>query len=167
MNLQQAQRLAERIATELAPFCERVEIAGSIRRRRETVGDIDLVCLPKVGGRAAILERCKRTAFMEKQGSQYVVFRLANGVQIDLWFAQAAGGDLFKPEPSNWGMLLLSRTGSVAHNLHLCTVAHQRGLHFHPHRGVERGADVVASESEEEVFSALGLAYIAPEARER
>lgn len=167
MNLAAAQRLAEKIAAELATYCALIAIAGSIRRRRETVGDIDLVCLPKVGGKSQIVERCERSAKLEKFGQQYVVFRLANGEQLDLWFAQARGGDLFAPEPCNWGMLLLARTGSVAHNLHLCTVAHARGLHFSPHRGLERRGAVVASETEEEIFAALGLAYVEPERRER
>lgn len=167
MNLTTAQRLAEKIAAELTPYCERIAIAGSIRRRRETVGDIDLVCLPKVGGKLEIVGRCERNAKLEKFGKQYVVFRLANGEQLDLWFAQSSGGDLFAPEPSNWGMLLLSRTGSVSHNLFLCERAHGRGLHFHPHRGIERRGAVVASETEEDVFAALGLEFIAPEKRER
>jgi DNA polymerase/3'-5' exonuclease PolX len=166
MNLAAATRLAERIRDEIAPHCDRIEIAGSIRRRRPECGDIDLVCLPKVGGKAEITERCGRTAKLVKHGTQYVVFELANGFQLDLWFAHAGAGDLFAREPSNWGALLLSRTGSAAHNIHLCNVAHSKGLHFNPHRGLERRGAVVASETEEAIFVALSLDFIAPEARE-
>ena len=167
MNLSAATKLAERIRAELAPHCDRIEIAGSIRRRRPECGDIDLVCLPKFGGREAMIERCNQSATLDKCGSQYVVFTLANGFQLDLWFAHAGGGDLFAPEPSNWGALLLARTGSAAHNIHLCSVAHAKGLHFQPHRGLERRGTVVASETEEAIFSALGLDFIRPEDRER
>ena len=47
MNLQQAQQIAERIKSELAPHCDRIEIAGSIRRKKPEVKDIEIVCIPK------------------------------------------------------------------------------------------------------------------------
>lgn len=167
MNLSAATKLAERVRAELAPHCDQIEIAGSIRRRRPECGDIDLVCLPKTGGKAEIVARCQQTARLVKHGEQYVVFELSNGFQLDLWFAHSGGGDLFAPEPSNWGALLLARTGSAAHNIHVCTVAHTKGLHFNPHRGLERRGAVVASETEEAIFAALGLDFIAPERREK
>ena len=166
MNLTAATRLAERIREDLADFCERIEIAGSIRRRRPECGDIDLVCLPMVWGKIQIIERCKRSAKLVKYGEQYVVFELANRFQLDLWFAHHGGGDLFSPEPPNWGAVLLSRTGSAAHNVHLCNVAYQKGMSFKPGRGVERRGQIIASETEEAIFAALSLDFIAPEARE-
>lgn len=165
--LARARALAEKIAAELSPWCERLEIAGSIRRGRPDCGDIDLVCLPKPGGYSQMLQRCAHKARLAKQGQQYVVFELANGVQLDLWFAHAAGGDLFAPEPCNYGVLLLSRTGSAMHNVWIAQTAQSRGLHFNPHRGVLRGREVIASAEEADVFRALGLDYIEPERRER
>lgn len=166
MKLAQAQKLAERVAGELSAYCQRIEIAGSIRRQRPEVGDIDLVCLPRPGGKAMMLERCARTARLVKHGEQYVVFDLANGFQLDLWFAHAGGGDMFAPEPCNWGVLLLARTGSAMHNVRIAQAAQAKGLHFNPHKGVLRGATVVASETEEQIFAALGMAYVPPERRE-
>jgi DNA polymerase (family 10) len=171
-----AQRLAEHIAAELQPYCSRLEIAGSIRRRRPEVGDIDLVCIPKnMGHLTELLNRCAQKATPLKKGDQYAVFTLQNGFQLDLWIAHDGGfGEdpgLFETElkkvPSNWGMLLLARTGSARHNVYLAQVAKQRGLHFNPHRGVLRGKEIVASCTEEEIFSVLGLPFIRPEDRER
>jgi hypothetical protein len=48
MNLPLATLYAQQIVTWLTPFCERIEIAGSIRRQRPIVNDIDLVCIPKI-----------------------------------------------------------------------------------------------------------------------
>jgi DNA polymerase/3'-5' exonuclease PolX len=168
MNLSTARRLAERIEVELQPHCDRLVIAGSIRRHRPEVGDIDLVCIPQGNtGRCAILERCARTSKLMKEGVQYVVFELPGGFQLDLWFAHADQQSLIDTTPTNFGMLLLSRTGSARHNVYLAQVAKRRGLHFNPHRGILRGEEIVASRTEEEILSALGLPYIAPEDRER
>lgn len=167
MPLARARALAEKIAAQLRPFCERVEIAGSIRRGRPVCGDIDLVCLPKPGGKEEIVRRCHQAAKLMKHGEQYVVFELANGFQLDLWFAHAGGGDLFAPEPSNFGVLLLARTGSAMHNVWIAQTAQAERLHFNPHKGILRGREVIASTTEQEIFDALGLAFIAPERRER
>ena len=92
---------------------------------------------------------------------------LRNGFQLDLWFAHNGGGDLFAPEPSNFGVLLLARTGSAMHNVWIAQEAQARGLHFNPHKGVLKRGAIVASVEEADIFRALKLDYIAPERRER
>jgi DNA polymerase (family 10) len=171
LPLANARKLAERIVAEITPFCERIDIAGSIRRARPEVGDIDIVCLPLPGRRCDLELRCTRRGRITKRGDQYMLVELAGGIQLDLWFSHAETDDLFAPQPCNHGMLLLARTGSAAHNIHLASRAKKMGLHFHPHRGILRDArpraPVVASETEEDIFHALGLDFVAPERRER
>jgi DNA polymerase/3'-5' exonuclease PolX len=102
-------------------------------------------------------------------------FELANGLQLDLWFAHAdiaEKKDLFgvvekAAQPCNFGMLYLARTGSVAHNLYLCSHASWMGLHFAPHAGITRAGKVIASATEADIFAALKLDFVAPERRER
>jgi DNA polymerase (family X) len=177
LPLATARRLAEKIAGELRPFCEQLEIAGSIRRGRPDCGDIDLVLLPSCRANVGrIVDRCARHATIHKRGEQYVVFTLANGFQLDLWFAHS--GEVTQPDlldpavetaPGNFGVLLLARTGSAMFNVWIAQVAKAAGLHFNPHRGIERtkGGRVIAATEEAEVFSALGLQFIPPEKRER
>ena len=99
-------------------------------------------------------------------GEQYRVFVLKDDTQLDLWIARPKLADLLTIEPGNFGMLLLSRTGSKEHNIKLAARAKHMALHFHPHRGIMRGPDVIASETEDEIFRALDLPFIAPENRE-
>lgn len=187
MTLPAAQYLGEKVCDALAPMCERIETAGSIRRRRPEVGDVDVVLVPRTpADNMAIIERCAQSGKLVKQGEQYVVFELGvagspNAIQLDLWFAHrgTAAGDLFGVgDPPNFGMLLLARTGSTMHNVYLAQRARDCGLHFNPHRGILRGAtqradgawiggDVIASATEPEIFDALGLRFVAPERRER
>ncbi len=179
LPLDRAERIANAIVVELRPFCARIEIAGSIRRRCAYVGDIDLVVLPKtVPHITRILERCGRNAAKVKHGDQYCVFRLANGFQLDLWFAhpgQCSDGDLLaapiETSPPNFGVLLLARTGSAMHNVWIAQQATAKGLHFNPHRGIQVNAGklsrVLASEEEADIFRVLDLDFIPPERRER
>ena len=165
--LAKAQKLAWRVRDALAPMCERIDIAGSVRRARPVCGDIDIVCLPhRLRSRGDIIARCLRNATLAKGGEQYVMINLPGGVQLDLWFAHRGGGDMFSPEPCNYGMLLLARTGSARHNVRLASRAKIMGLHFHPHKGIMRGTEIIAAAEEADIFRALDLPYIEPQDRE-
>jgi DNA polymerase (family 10) len=175
MECQAAYTLAARIVTTLQPMCERIEIAGSIRRGRPVVGDIDLVILPKPGQATAIRDRIRQRCQVITDGPQTFVAELplrpgtshpTPHIQIDVWFARPEILDLLSPTPTNWGTLLLCRTGSQGHNIRLCARATQRGLHWNPHLGVTRDGRVIASATEREVFAALDLPEIPPGFRE-
>jgi DNA polymerase/3'-5' exonuclease PolX len=169
MNLSQAQKLAQRIAEELQPFCTRIEIAGSIRRRRPEVNDIDLVCLPS--NPLALRERILRNAALVQDGQMNMIARLANGFQLDVFMARPESKELFETRPGNFGSLLLCRTGSRGHNVFLVEHAKSLGLVWNPYYGVydSRSGQAIclASETEEEIFKALQLSFVEPERRER
>jgi DNA polymerase (family 10) len=168
MNLSDADSNASRIVEILRPFCTRIEIAGSIRRRRPIVNDIDLVILPDPGKLEEIRARCLQSKpFILENGDQNLLFRLKNGIQIDIFFAYPSGGDLFQAVPGNFGSLLLCRTGSKAFNIYFATLARDKGLHWNPYRGIVENQEVIASETEESLFEAVSLPFISPEARER
>jgi DNA polymerase (family X) len=87
--------------------------------------------------------------------------------QLDVFFAHGRSTDLLEATPSNWGAILLVRTGSREHNVQLCARAEKLGLKLEPQRGlVDADGRVVAGETEEEIFSALGLPWLAPAFRE-
>ena len=171
MNLIRAQQLAEAIVAKLAPHCLRIEIAGSIRRRRAHVNDIDLVLLPRPGEREAILYRIRGACPVVTEGEQNCIYRMplkpGEEFQLDLFFARPPVADLLGSTPGNFGTLLLCRTGSKEHNIHLVQHAKQQGLLWRPYAGVFRGEDCLAAEDEAGIFTALGLDFIPPEQRER
>ncbi len=181
MNLEPARHFAELIKGILAPFCEKIEIAGSIRRARPNVNDIDFVLLPKYGQTLALRERCKQRCRVVKDGEQnYIVAMPISAaqreqlgcpgweVQLDLFIAHIGQRDLLQTVPGNFGSLLLCRTGSKEHNIYLVEHAKRLGLTWQPYQGVKDGDGyIIASESEEAIFEALGLEFVAPERRER
>lgn len=186
MILHDAYKLAEKIKGVLAPFCERIEIAGSIRRARPVVNDIDIVLLPLPGSAAEELRAILRKCAVVKDGPQNMVVRSKCGQQIDVRFAHGEIRDLLTTTPSNWGAQLLCWTGSQEHNIYLNQCAQKMGLMLRAgHALVAPGGSgraatgddsqresphqekIIASATEEEIFKALGLDWIPPVARER
>lgn len=143
----------------------RAEVAGSYRRRRETIGDVDLLVVAKDGKAAS--EALTGMAEVEEvlgSGGTRTSVRLEGGLQVDLRVV---------PEES-FGAAWLYFTGSKEHNVELRQVAVDRGWHLNEYGlfeggepGRERsGGKRLAGASEEEVYGAFGLAWIPPELRE-
>jgi DNA polymerase (family 10) len=169
MNLDRATKIADKIKGELSPFCEQIEIAGSIRRRRPEVNDIDIVCLPR--DPAGLRKRVLQSRPHIIAGGQWTLeVELAGGVRLDIWIAGHRDRDMFIGTgcAHNFGSLLLLRTGSIRHNIWLVHAAKSKGLTWNAQQGLYDGhGRCVASETESDIFAALGIAYINPEDRER
>jgi DNA polymerase (family 10) len=135
---------------------EKVDIAGSFRRRKETVGDLDLlVC----GGEPEDVMKAFTThpsvADVLGHGETKSSVRLSNGLQVDLRLV---------PEAS-YGAAMLYFTGSKEHNIELRKIAIEQGMSLNEY-GLMRGDRMVAGRTEEEVYQALGARWIPPELRE-
>jgi DNA polymerase (family 10) len=163
---QQEQRIfwadADQIAQALlrhlrqVPQVERAEVAGSYRRGRETVADLDVLVISD--SPAAVMDAFGRFAEVGEllaRGDTKMTVRTKRGLQIDLRVV---------PRES-FGAALQYFTGSKAHNIELRSRARQRGLKINEY-GVFRGEERVAGETEEDVYAALGLPWIPPELRE-
>jgi DNA polymerase (family 10) len=158
---------ADRIASELrdhlsgCPAIDRLEMAGSYRRGRETVGDLDILV---VSTRASeVMDRL--AAFPEREdviarGETKMSIRLASGLQVDL---RVVPGESF-------GAALQYFTGSKDHNVQLRGLARQRDLKINEYgvfRVAEDGSETyVAGKDEKGVYAALGLPLFPPELRE-
>jgi DNA polymerase (family X) len=154
----EAWELAQTIREQLratVPVGE-LRVAGSLRRCRETVGDLDL--LATSGEPARVLrEFAHLPGVLEVRGlgdTKSTVVR-APGIQVDLRVVP----------PESFGAALQYFTGSKDHNVHLRTIARDKGLKVNEY-GVFRGEERIAGASEAEVYAALGLPEIPPEIRE-
>ena len=133
-----------------------VETAGSLRRRRETIGDIDLVAA--YDDPQAVIGRLLKnpaTATTLGVGDTRASVVLNTGLQVDLRVV---------PRQS-WGAALIYFTGSQAHCVHLRRIAQQRGMLLNEY-GLIRDGNAIGGAEEEDVYRALGLEWIAPELRE-
>lgn len=139
----------------------RIEVAGSLRRWRETIGDIDLLVASAAPG--PVMDALTRAPTVERvlaRGETKSSVIVERGLQIDLRVV---------PEAS-WGAALLYFTGSKEHNVRLRGIALRAKLLLNEYglyrAGEEQGGTPVASRTEEEIYAALGMPWIAPELRE-
>ncbi|MCC6652902.1 MAG: DNA polymerase/3'-5' exonuclease PolX, partial [Candidatus Eisenbacteria bacterium] len=149
-----AHALAERVAA--VPGVEQVELAGSFRRRKETVGDVDVLACG--GDPETVMEAFathESVADVLGRGDTKCSVRLETGLQVDLRLV---------PRES-FGAALMYFTGSKEHNIELRRLAIEKGWSLNEY-GLTDGDRVVASRTEEEVYAALGLTWIPPELRE-
>lgn len=138
------------------PGLEQLEVAGSFRRRKETVGDLDIVaCCDPPGAVMDRFARYEAVADVLARGRTKMTVRLRNGLQMDLRVV---------PEKS-FGAALQYFTGSKEHSILLRRRALDRKLKLNEY-GVFRGTKQVAGRTEAEVYKAVGVPWIPPELRE-
>ena len=155
MKLEQAKAKAETIVEKLNPYCTRIEVAGSIRREKPFVNDIDLVAIPSNQGQL-IFEITQMGGTPILLGEKLIRYQMPN-ITIDIYIAT----------PETWATLLLIRTGSAGHNIKLCSLAKSRGMKLKANGdGLFRNETRIAGDTEESIFKTLGLPYIEPRYRE-
>ena len=136
---------------------KRVEAAGSLRRGRETIGDLDLLAVSSdPEGAAEVFVDLPDIEEVLAHGAKKASVRLGDGFQVDLRIV---------PEAS-FGAALQYFTGSQAHNIALRTRAGSLGLKLNEYGLFDAEDQVLGGETEEGIYRGLGLAWIPPELRE-
>jgi len=173
-----ARKIADSVVEFFSDCCERIEIAGSLRRKRLRVHDIDLVCIPKTVERKVstgdlfkptkwtqanlLAERLQALSEHDriqvtKRGEKY--WRISSpkySIPIDIYFA---GEETFP-------IIFLIRTGSRAHNIKLIKKAEKLGKKLHAAGRLECPDGDMIIENEGDVFEALDMEFVKPEGRE-
>lgn len=161
--LPEAHRAGEEVRAALAPHATRLEWAGSLRRRKDTVGDLDFVAVPKRGNRDKLV-----AALLAIEGSQAIAkgeekvsVRLPSGLQVDLRLM----------DKEEFGAALVYFTGSKAHNIKLRALASKKDMRLNEYglfqgREEKDGGKRIAGAEEEDIYKALEMPFIPPELRE-
>jgi DNA polymerase (family 10) len=154
--LADAAKSAEPYRAYLEQGGDKVVIAGSYRRKKDTVGDLDFLVVSKAPRKA--IERFvayPRVKEVLAKGTTRAAVALASGIQADLRVVA----------PQAFGAALHYFTGSKAHNISVRRLGQARGLKINEY-GVWRGKRRIAGQTEESVYASVGLPWIAPERRE-
>jgi len=138
--------------------CQRSTYAGSLRRMRETIGDVDiLAAAPDAAPLMAALVARPEVASVIGSGPTKTSIRTDRGLQVDLRVVPLDA----------WGAALQYFTGSAAHNVAVRQIAIARGLKLSEYGLFDAGTgELIVSRTEEEVYARLGLAWVPPPLRE-
>jgi len=158
LNEAETQATAVLAYLEAGGGIEQIEVAGSYRRRRETIGDLDIVVTSEGKDSATVMNRFVAygdVAEVISKGETRATVKLRGGLQVDLRAV----------EPDAYGAALLYFTGSKAHNIELRKIAQEKAYKLNEY-GLFKGTRRAAGKTEQEIYAKLGLDWIPPELRE-
>jgi DNA polymerase/3'-5' exonuclease PolX len=156
----EAYKIALEVLEQLKPYCERIEIAGSLRRKKDEIGDIEIVAIPKpfeIGllqsGIAKVVNQWEKVK--GELPCKYTQRILPSGIKLDLFFA----------EEGNWGLIYAIRTGSAEFSRYVLANGWVRNG-FNSSGGYLFKYDKKFEVREEkDLFNLIGIHYVEPENR--
>jgi len=141
----------------IKPLCEKMDLVGSLRRKKQIVHDIDFVAVCNDANWKKI-QQC----FKNHICAGNIVFKF-NYPLNDKELFQC---DIYRATDENYGIMKLVRTGSGDHNCWMAGFARSKGMMLKYSDGLVKDNEVIAGKTEEEVFASLGLTYVEPQKRE-
>ena len=155
IELEKAQKAAAELIGILNPYCTKIEVAGSVRRKKSMVNDIDFVVIAPDAFNFS--SKLRTLGSVKMSGAKIVRVTTPSNVQLDFYFAS----------PETWATLLLIRTGSTQSNIRLCALAKKWGWQLKANGDGLFNAENerIAGDTEKSIFETLGLPYLEPEKR--
>jgi len=158
LELEKAQTLAGQVESTVKPLCSKLEVVGSIRRKKPIVGDVDFVAIGTECNWGKIVQALKNAKVICAGKS---LIKLNYPFENDLFQV-----DFYRATEQTFGIQEVIRTGSAEHNMWLAGYALSLGFRLKYSEGLMKDKVTVAGESEESVFTALGLPCPEPQLRE-
>ena len=158
-----ANAIALGVVEQLKPYCTRIEIAGSIRRKKAEIGDIEIVAIPKPystglleDGIASVVNKWEKVkGEMEYGKTKYTQRILPSGIKLHLFFA----------EEGNWGSIFAIRTGSADYSHYVLANGWVRQGFKSIGGFLWRGEEKYEVREEKDLFQMIGIRYVEPEKR--
>ena len=180
-GLASAKEVADQLVRLLAPHCERIAVAGSIRRKRPQVKDIELLCASKVTSTADLFGRAVTSWYslnkkldalvadgsvLKKRTNKSGRYSYGEHNKLLVHVPSGIPVDVFSSSTNNWGMSLVVRTGSKDFNVRMMARFRELGMRGHAYGGVtDQEGNEIECPDEETVFRLLGWSWMPPERR--
>ena len=176
--LAQAYAVALLLKVMLEPYCDKIAIAGSIRRQKPEVSDIELLCVPNIksfydlfNGQSSHSLLDEHILALISQGT--LAYRLNSKSKrtfgpLNKLLIHTESGiplDVFCTDAKNWGMAYVVRTGPKDFNIRLMQQFRQLGMEGHAYKGISKNGAETTCPDEETVFRLAGWPYTKPEER--
>ena len=155
MQLTEATKKGEQILKQISPFIARGRLAGSIRRKRPIVKDIDIVVELKPTHLDNIKKSLADLGELKLKGDKLIRLITKDNVQVDVYIGTK----------ENYEPLLLIRTGSKEHNVKLTTRAHIFNYKLTANGLINTKTGYIIATSEKDIFKALKMSYVDPQNR--
>lgn len=165
LPLATADEVAAKVLELLKPHCHRIDIAGSVRRRRPTIGDLEIVCIPKPYDASPLF--CSGIASVVNQWPKVIGDLPCRYTQRVLpWHGMKL--DLFMPHPDGYGLQLAIRTGSAEWSHRRLAAAWVRAGFTSKEGLLRRSSDgaICPTPTEEALFKMIGIPWVDPKDRE-
>lgn len=151
--------MASMLATAIMPYCTRVDVQGSLRRRKKNVKDVDIIFCPGVWSAEQVVALFRSFGKPVHHGETMGAIVTPSGIPAQLWAVQSL---------EVWGAAQLHFTGPRDYNISLRIRANRRGWKLSQHGLVERATErLIAGRTEEEVLQALEMPWLPPALREQ
>ena len=154
MEYQKALEIAERVKQELEPHCDRIEIAGSIRRKKQEVKDIEIVAVPNDRFEIGFIINQWKKIRGDVDG-KYMQRQLPERINLDLFFATE----------KNWGLILAIRTGSAEYSHHVLANGWVKAGYKSISGMLTKNNQQQEVREEIDLFKLIGINYVVPEER--
>ena len=161
LHLEEAGKFAETIKAAVKGYCELIEVAGSIRRQKPKVHDIDFVVVAKSDSDWKAINEVLRRLRAKPNCSGNQLIKSYVPIQNGLFQV-----DFYRAKPETFGIHLLVRTGSAEHNCWLAGYAISKGMRLKYSEGLIQNGKPIAGADEKSVFEALALPFPQPTQRE-
>lgn len=172
--------VAKELCDLLKPDCQRLIVAGSLRRKKAEVGDVEVLFVPKMLKRAIdfwnmedypltdlVFERMVLKGIIERRPKVDGTFTWGKEIKLARHVKSGIPVDFFAARQDNWFSMLVCRTGSGRSNIAICQAAQRKGWKWTFTQGFRNEVGrIVPVESEEDVFRLVGLKYLHPWERE-
>lgn len=169
MQLELAQEVADKYLQILKPHCLRIEIAGSIRRERKEVKDIELVCIPKavnVNDGMFDKKEIRDPKFVQLINSFKREKGNGEGKAVKIILPEEEINiDLFITTPEQWGVIFMIRTGNEWFSKRMVTEIKEFGFYCEDGYLKRKSGDIVPCFEEKDFFTITGAQYVEPYAR--
>ena len=164
-----ALKQAQCVIAQLQLYCDRIEIAGSVRRECAEVGDIEIVCIPKIDMAGLFSDiPIRNVDFCQAVDGWRKVKGQATGKYMQRILPGGINLDIFTATAENWGLILAIRTGSATYS-HEVLAKRWVSLGYKSADGMLRKYNdydnPIPLPNEQDLFDLLGLAYDIPQAR--
>jgi DNA polymerase/3'-5' exonuclease PolX len=156
MKLEDALNIASNVVGQLSPYCSRIEIAGSVRRQKPEVKDIEVVCIvvpERLNDFAQVVNQWKK--IKGEPTGRYTQRLLPEGINLDLFIAR----------PENWGLIFALRTGSANFSYRILATGWVKLGYKSVNGMLTKDGQQIPVREEEDLFELLDIPYIDPNQR--